>query len=186
MPTLSSPIKTWTSGNQTYVLHSIVLNPSTVIDRENTVISCLLNPLLISLLPDCLLLKNRCKISVIAFYQHLLKASGCSQLETSRLENLSQSNIRRSSFPLHLSQIGLQLPDRRRAELMSIANSRTSEECPSPVLVEGIVRTNSLALQLNFPKSMANDGLDAKLYGGVYPLLNRCNHRYRFFFALIS
>ena len=75
------------------------------------------------------------------------------------------------------NEIGLQLPDRRRAELMAMANSRTMEECPSPV--EGIVRTNALALQLKFPKSMENDGPDAKLYGGVYPLLNRCNHRYR-------
>ena len=65
---------------------------------------------------------------------------------------------------------------------MSMANSRTTEECPSPV--EGIVRTNALALQLKFPKSMANDGPDAKLYGGVYPLLNRCNHRYRALFFL--
>jgi len=73
------------------------------------------------------------------------------------------------------NEIGLQLPYRRRTELMAMANSRTTEECPSPV--EGIVRTNALALQLKFPKSMANDGLDSKLYGGVYPLLNRCNHR---------
>jgi hypothetical protein len=73
------------------------------------------------------------------------------------------------------NQIALSLPNSRRAELMAMANSRTIKECPSPV--EGIVRTNALALQLEFPKSMANDGPDAKLYGGLYPLLNRCNHR---------
>ena len=38
------------------------------------------------------------------FYLHPIKALGCSQLEISQLENLSQSNIQLSSSPLHLSQ----------------------------------------------------------------------------------
>ena len=181
-------VKTWTSGNQTYVLHSIVLNPSTVTDRENTVISCLLNPLLISLLPDLSIAQKSVQNISYCVLPTPLKGFGMFATrdipagELIAIEHpaliLPAASLPEEAY----NEIGLQLPDRRRAELMSMANSRTSEECPSPV--EGIVRTNALALQLNFPKSMANDGTDAKLYGGVYPLLNRCNHRYRVFFDL--
>ena len=183
MPSLSSPIKTWTAGNQTYVLHTIVLNPSpaTETKEENTVISCLLNPSLISLLPD------------LSFAQNSVQSVGYCVLQTPRkgfgmfaTRDIAAGELIAIEHPALIlpaaslpeeayNEIGLQLPNRRRAELMAMANSRTTEECPSPV--EGIVRTNALALQLNFPKSMANDGPDAKLYGGVYPLLNRCNHR---------
>ena len=184
MPTLSSPIiKTWTSGNQTYVLHTIVLNPFTVPNGENIVISCLLNPSLISLLPDSSIAQN--SVQNISYCVLPTPRKGFAMFATRDIAAGELIEIEHPALILPAAslpeeaynEIGLQLPDKRRAELMAMANSRTTEECPSPV--EGIVRTNALALQLNFPKSMANDGPDAKLYGGVYPLLNRCNHRYR-------
>lgn len=184
LPSLSSPNKTWTSGNQTYVLHTIVLIPSPdtpVINEENTVISCLLNPSLISLLPDPSFAQN--PVQSISYCVLPTPHKGFGMFATRDIAAGELIAIEHPALILPAAslaeeaynEIGLQLPDRRRAELMAMANSRTTEECPSPV--EGIVRTNALALQLNFPKSMANDGPDAKLYGGVYPLLNRCNHR---------
>lgn len=62
------------------------------------------------------------------------------------------------------------LDPKRRRELLEMANSQSPEECPSDV--EGIVRTNAMTLYLGL-------GEDKKTtYGGVYPLLNRANHRY--------
>jgi len=61
------------------------------------------------------------------------------------------------------------LDPKRRRELLGMANSQTLEECPS--VVEGIIRTNAMTLFLGL-------GEDNKMtYGGVYPLLNRANHR---------
>jgi hypothetical protein len=188
MPSLSSQIKTWSSGNQTYILHTIVLNPSpvTATNEENIVISCLLNPSLISLLPDCTFAQN--PVQSISYCVLPTPRKGFGMFATRDIAAGELIAIEHPALILPpaslpeeaFNEIGLQLPDRRRAELMAMANSRTTEECPSPV--EGIVRTNALALQLKFPKSMANDGPDAKLYGGIYPLLNRCNHRYGAFF----
>ena len=193
MPSLSSSIKTWTSGNQTYVLHTIVLNPSPaaspLTNEENTVISCLLNPFLIPLLPDCSFAQNSIQSTSYCVLPTLHKGFGMFATrdiaagELVAIEHpaliLPAASLSEEAY----NEVGLQLPDRRRAELMAMANSRTTEECPS--FVEGIVRTNALALQLKFPKSMANDGPDAKLYGGVYPLLNRCNHRLEILFCLV-
>ena len=191
MPSLSSPIKTWTSGNQTYVLHTIVLSPSTpVTNEENTVISCLLNPSLISLLPDSSIAQK--PVQNISYCVLPTSHKGLGMFATRDIAAGELIAIEHPALILPAAslpeeaynEIALQLPDRRRAELMAMANSRTTEECPSPV--EGIVRTNALALQLNFPKSMSNDGPDAKLYGGVYPLLNRCNHRYGALFSFLA
>ena len=173
-----SPIK---AGNQTYVLHTIILAPSS--DSESTVvISCLLNPSLIPLLPHPPFSQTN-SVQSISYCVLPTAHKGFGMFAT---QDISAGQLIAIEHPALIlpavplpeeayNEIALQLPDRRRAELMQMANSRTTEECPSPV--EGIVRTNALALQLNFPKSMANDGPDAKLYGGVYPLLNRCNHR---------
>ncbi|KAF8806683.1 SET domain-containing protein [Phlegmacium glaucopus] len=171
--------QTWTSGNQTYVLHTVVLT-SSFTNEEKTVISCLLNPSLIPLLPDLSFAQNL--VQSISYCVLPTPHKGFGMFATRDIPAGELIAIEHPALILPAAslpeeaynEIGLQLPDRRRAELMAMANSRTIKECPSPV--EGIVRTNALALQLEFPKSMANDGPDAKLYGGVYPLLNRCNH----------
>lgn len=182
LPSSSSPIKTWASGNQTYVLHTIVLASSTN-DSESTVISCLLNPSLISLLPDSPFAQDSVQSSNTTYRVLQTPRKGFGMFATRDIPAGELIAIEHPALILPAAslpeeaynEIGLQLPDKRRAELMAMANSRTAEECPSPV--EGIVRTNALALQLKFPTSMMNDTPDAKLYGGVYPLLNRCNHR---------
>jgi hypothetical protein len=184
LPSLSSPIKTWTSGNQTYVLHTIVLNPSLGVTKEESiVISCLLNPSLVPLLPIPNSSVAQNSVQSISYCVLPTPHKGFGMFATRDIpagELIAVEHpaliLPAASLPEEAyNQIGLSLPDKRRAELIAMANSRTIEECPSPV--EGIVRTNALALQLEFPKSMENDGPDAKLYGGVYPLLNRCNHR---------
>lgn len=182
---MTSASKTWTSGNQTYVLHTIVLNPGfspgTLTNEESTVISCLLNPSLVPLLPDLSSAQNSVKNTAYCILPTPYKGLGMfasRDIPAGELIAIEHPALilPATSLPEEAyNEIGLSLPVRRRAELMAMANTRTVEECPSPV--EGIVRTNALALQLNFPKSMANDGPDVKLYGGVYPLLNRCNHR---------
>ena len=176
------PNKIWTSGNQTYVLHTILLT-SGAANEEDTVISCLLNPSLIPLLPNPTFAQNMVVQGSTSYCVLPTPHKGFGMFATRDIPAGELIAIEHPALILPAAslleeaynEIGLQLPDKRRAELMAMANSRTIEECPSPV--EGIVRTNALALQLEFPKSMANDELDAKLYGGVYPLLNRCNHR---------
>ena len=173
------PISGMATWNETYVLHTIRLTSST--NEENTVISCLLNPSLIPLLPDPPFAQN--SVQSISYCVLATPHKGFGMFATRDIPAGELIAIEHPALILPAAslpeeaydEIGRQLPDKRRTELMAMANSRTAQECPSPV--EGIVRTNALALQLDFPKSMANDGPDAKLYGGVYPLLNRCNHR---------
>ena len=47
------------------------------------------------------------------------------------------------------------------------------EECESAV--EGIVRTNALQLELDSKGKIPRE--EREVYGGVYPLINRGNHR---------
>jgi len=77
-------------------------------------------------------------------------------------------------------RLGEALPEERRGELMSMANCRSKEECGT--YVEGVVRTNAVMLELLPAKEKGKGGEEGTvgertLYGGVYPLINRCNHR---------
>jgi hypothetical protein len=75
----------------------------------------------------------------------------------------------------HLSQ---NLPEKERVEMLTMANCRPAEECPSPV--EGIVRTNALMLDLALTgakKTKRGRGTEsAQRFGGVFLKINRCNH----------
>ncbi|KAF8161458.1 hypothetical protein B0H34DRAFT_380664 [Crassisporium funariophilum] len=177
------PVKNngWTAGNQSYVLHSISLTSSSN-PQNKTVISCLLNPALITLLPNPLP-PAQPPTQNPSFHVLSTSNKGFGMFATRDIpagELITNEHpaliLPAASLPKEAyDEIGMQLPKKQREILMTMANSRPLEECPSPV--EGIVRTNALALDLQFPKSMENDGPSAKLYGGVYPLINRCNHR---------
>ncbi|KAF9442050.1 SET domain-containing protein [Macrolepiota fuliginosa MF-IS2] len=83
--------------------------------------------------------------------------------------------------------LGRDLPEKERTEMLTMANCRPEEECPS--LVEGVVRTNALVLDLSPPpsaddkrkgKSKAKENIDEvhnhQRFGGVFLKINRCNH----------
>ena len=63
------------------------------------------------------------------------------------------------------------LPQHRRDELHTMANCRSLVEC---ALEEGILCTNALALELGLPDDI---DIEAREYGGVFLIINRCNHR---------
>ncbi|KAJ3571735.1 hypothetical protein NP233_g3557 [Leucocoprinus birnbaumii] len=76
--------------------------------------------------------------------------------------------------------MGLSLPEKQRTEMLTMANCRPVEECPSSV--EGIVRTNALVLDL-IPRTKKakrqpgdNEMVPVQRFGGVFLKINRCNH----------
>ncbi|KAJ3569477.1 hypothetical protein NP233_g5028 [Leucocoprinus birnbaumii] len=76
--------------------------------------------------------------------------------------------------------MGLSLPEKQRTEMLTMANCRPVEECPSSV--EGIVRTNALILDL-IPRTKKakrqpgdNETVPVQRFGGVFLKINRCNH----------
>ncbi|EDR00592.1 uncharacterized protein LACBIDRAFT_313272 [Laccaria bicolor S238N-H82] len=71
-------------------------------------------------------------------------------------------------------QVGSQLPRHAFQEMMTMANCRSKQDCPSPV--EGIARTNALSIELKFPPEMDAYGESAKKYGAAFLILNRANH----------
>ncbi|KAF8516572.1 hypothetical protein BU17DRAFT_76629 [Hysterangium stoloniferum] len=68
-------------------------------------------------------------------------------------------------------ELELQLPVSQREEMLTLTNCRPYEECHTSV--EGIARTNALALQFKFPEEMKDQGRE---YGGIFLKINRCNH----------
>lgn len=78
--------------------------------------------------------------------------------------------------------LGRNLPEKERSEMLTMANCRSAEECPSPV--EGIVRTNALILDLTSNTKAKGKVRDGELrpnehsqrFGGVFLKINRCNH----------
>jgi hypothetical protein len=77
--------------------------------------------------------------------------------------------------------LGSNLPEKERVEMLAMANCRSREECPSSV--EGIVRTNGLLLDLTQGKAKQKKSHLAvttsersQKFGGVFFKINRCNH----------
>ncbi|KAG6891018.1 hypothetical protein C0992_010991 [Termitomyces sp. T32_za158] len=62
------------------------------------------------------------------------------------------------------------LPHHQRDELHTMANCRSPDEC---ALEEGILCTNALVLELGLPDDI---DVEAREYGGVFLVINRCNH----------
>ncbi len=71
--------------------------------------------------------------------------------------------------------LGGALPEPWRSRLLAMSNCRPLTECPSPV--EGIVRTNAMMLELNPNAVLGELPIGGVVYGGVYTLINRANHR---------
>ena len=71
--------------------------------------------------------------------------------------------------------LGDALPEPQRSILLAMGNCRSLTECPSPV--EGIVHTNAMMLELDPNAVLGELPIDGVVYGGVYPLINRANHR---------
>jgi len=172
---------TFTSEDKTrnYTLHTIILHGSGPDDEA--VISCILDPALIPLLPDplpCATKPYDHPDTCVRQTEH--KGAGIFSLrdipagEILIVEHpaliLPSGKFAREVY----DELGARLPDARRAELMSMANARSKEECAS--YVEGIVRTNALQLELD-PKGQISED-QKEFYGGVYPHINRANHRY--------
>ena len=44
--------------------------------------------------------------------------------------------------------------------------------------LKGVLRTNAIVLDLGFKDKDKNEG-EREVYGGIFPLINRCNHRYQ-------
>lgn len=75
-----------------------------------------------------------------------------------------------------------QLLPSARQELLTMVNSRSTEECGSEE--EGISRTNGTGIDLPVPISLA-DNPEAMEYGAVFLKINRSNHRYGIHFRML-
>lgn len=49
--------------------------------------------------------------------------------------------------------------------------------------LKGVLRTNAMVLDFGFKDKENNEG-EKEVYGGIFPLINRCNHRYLLSFHL--
>lgn len=169
---------TWSIRDRTYILHTLTLPASDLAPEAS--ISCLLEPRYIPLLPSplppahppihnpCFELQTTPHKGIGLFATRDIAAGELVMTEHPALILPS------GEFPPELyDALGDRLLETRRAELLAMANCRPPEECKSPV--EGIVRTNGLILELD-PKGKLSGPKD--FYGGVYPLINRANHRY--------
>ena len=183
-PTTSTQCKidsenNWVINGRTYAMHTIIL-PSGDPTQEDGAISCLLNPDLIPLLPNpppqahkpienpCFVVKYTENKGAGLFATRDIPAGALVLVEHPALI------LPAGKFPSEVyDELGARLPEGRRKELMALSNCRSPEECPSAV--EGIVRTNALQLELD-PKGKIMRK-EREVYGGVYPLLNRGNHR---------
>jgi len=178
-PTTSKIGNNWVINGRTYAMHTITL-PSGDPTQEDGAISCLLNPDLIPLLPNpppqthkpienpCFVVKYTKNKGAGLFATRNIPAGVLVMVEHPALI------LPAGSFPSEVyDELGARLPERRRKELMALSNCRSPEECSSAV--EGIVLTNALQLELD-PKGKILRK-EREVYGGVYPLLNRGNHR---------
>lgn len=174
----SSDTSTCVLEDRTYTLHTITL-PASECSEEST-ISCLLDPELIPLLPNPLPYAHK-PIDNPNFrvQQTALKGAGLFAARDIAAGELIMIEhpaliLPTGRFPAAIyDELGNRLPEKRRAELLAMANARSEEECPSPV--EGIVRTNALMLELD-PRGKIPEE-KREIYGGVYPTVNRANHR---------
>lgn len=172
----------WTIKDRTYVLHQIILPASAV--APETAISCLLEPRLIPLLP---------KPTPTAVAP---MADPCFRIQRTLQKGMGMFAVRdiapgelvfaehpalilpSRDFPTEAYDVlGDALPEPRRSVMLAMANCRPLTECPSPV--EGIVHTNAMMLELDPANILGEAPADpgAPIYGGVYPVINRANHR---------
>ncbi|KAH9477849.1 SET domain-containing protein 5 [Psilocybe cubensis] len=169
--------ETYILDGRTYTLHTITL-PASECSEEAT-ISCLLEPALISLLPNPvppahkpITNPNFCVLQTEHKGAGLFAARDIAAGELIMVEHPALI-LPTGRFPAAVyDELARRLPAKRRAELLAMANARSEEECPSPV--EGIVRTNALMLELD-PKGTISQE-KREIYGGVYPTVNRANH----------
>jgi hypothetical protein len=177
--TISTIGNTWVINEWTYTLHTIVL-PSSDPTQEDGAISCLLNPDLIPLLPNPLPEVHKPTADPCFVVRHA-ENKGAGQFATRDVPAGALVMVEHPAlilptgrFPAELyDALGARLLEWRRKELMALSNCRSPEECASAV--EGIVRTNALQLELD-PKGKIQRE-EGEVYGGVYPLINRGNHR---------
>ncbi|KAF8970465.1 hypothetical protein BDZ97DRAFT_1791564 [Flammula alnicola] len=160
----------WIIEGRTYTLHTITL-PASGCSEEAT-ISCLLDPKLIPLLPNpppfALKPIENCNFRILKTAHKGIGLFAARNIAAGELIIVEHPALILPSgnFPPE------RLPEKKRAELLAMANCRPPEECKSPV--EGIVRTNGLMLELD-PKGKI-PAEQKGVYGGVYPLINRGNH----------
>ncbi|KAF4616771.1 hypothetical protein D9613_008648 [Agrocybe pediades] len=164
-------------SSKQYRLHTISLHGSEPDDEA--VISCILAANLIPLLPDPLPCPTKkYEHPAVRVLQTEHKGAGLFALQ-----DIPAGQVLLVEYPALIlpagkfsrevyDELGARLPEKRREELMSMANARSKEECPS--YVEGIVRTNALQLELD-PKGRLPEE-EKEFYGGVYPYINRANH----------
>jgi len=170
---------TWVINERTYTLHTIVL-PSSDPTQEDGAISCLLNPDLIPLLPNPPPQFHK-PIANPCFVVKQIENKGAGQFATRDIPAGTLVMVEHPALilpsnrlPAELyDELGARLPEWRRKELLALSNCRSPEECASAV--EGIVRTNALQLELDSKGKISRE--EGEVYGGVYPLINRGNHR---------
>ncbi|PPR03302.1 hypothetical protein CVT26_008132 [Gymnopilus dilepis] len=177
-------METCTLDGRVYRLHAISLPPS---DGEQATISCLLNPDLIPLLPNPLpptcpppstSTSNRASPPNFSILQTAHKGAGIFAARPIEAGELIMREhpaliLPTGKFPKEVyDALADRLPEKRRKELLAMANARSKEECESEV--EGIVRTNALMLELDVKGVIPEDRRE--VYGGVYPFVNRANH----------
>ncbi|PPQ89261.1 hypothetical protein CVT25_001345 [Psilocybe cyanescens] len=173
----STSTSTCVLEDQAYTLHTLTLPGSEF--SEEAVISCLLDPALIPLLPNPLPYAHR-PIDNPNFrvLQTAHKGAGLFAARDIAAGELIIVEhpvliLPTGRFPAAIyDELGNRLPEKRRRELLAMANSRSKDECESPV--EGIVRTNALMLELDPMGKISEE--KKEIYGGVYPTINRANH----------
>ncbi|PPR08242.1 hypothetical protein CVT24_001284 [Panaeolus cyanescens] len=196
--------KSWMISGRQHVIHTIHLSSPT---GQDSTISCLIDPALIPLLPSPLpdpvqtydgepnfVIKQSPRIDINTMQNEEIGlgiyASRFIPAGTLIAREHPALIVPAGSFPTEAyEEMGNALPEKRRAEMLSMANCyrvkepKEGEEVVGEV--EGIVRTNALVLDLKTPvtssRKRSRDEEDQiplakEVYGGVYPLINRCNH----------
>lgn len=71
-------------------------------------------------------------------------------------------------------EVGRGIPETLYTEVTKMANCWPRETCPS--IIDGVARTNALAVQMEFPSNFPDGSTTTKHYGGLFLTIGRCNH----------
>ncbi|TFK26330.1 SET domain-containing protein [Coprinopsis marcescibilis] len=171
-----------------YVHHTITLSP-TLPNTAPTEIPALLHPSMIPLLPNPLpnalpppidepfVVRKTEDRGYAMFASRPILPGTLIKLEHP-IFILPALPLEDSSSYESYERLGQGITESTYAEMETMANCRSKDECPS--IVEGVARTNALTLGFHFPSDSESDPHlskpHAKHYGGVCPKINRCNH----------
>ncbi|KAJ3481224.1 hypothetical protein NLJ89_g12229 [Agrocybe chaxingu] len=169
------PLSTWSIDGRSYNLFTLSLTAADPKD-EPAPISCLINPLLVPFLPSPLPSRQQPpKDPSFAILPTPNKGAGMFATRSIPAGELIVVEhpaliLPSSKFPDAVYEaLGAALPEKRRQEMVNMADCRGREECPT--VVEGVVRTNALVLELDPEGRLGEE--EREIYGGRVSCINR-------------